>query len=186
MKFFSCKTGERGKSRQKLLQSNNDSDKINNNMTISENIESPIEQRNDSRGNPNAVLHFGQPLNTRQQELLDNLPEYDSRAIVPKNSVKMSDLSALTAKTGVEYAMFTKGNERLVVRGNEIKVNIGVEEAKRLNEQGYRLSGHTHVGVGPRMLLASDSDKIILQAFRQQQESVIYDSSGQFATFGKF
>jgi hypothetical protein len=130
-------------------------------------------------------LHFGQPLNTRQQSLLDSLPEYDSRVIVSRNSVKMSDLSALTANTGVEYAMFTKGNERLIVRGDERKVNVGVEEAALLNEQGYRLSGHTHVGTGLNMLLASDSDKIILREFKQE-ESAIYDSAGKYATFGKF
>jgi hypothetical protein len=166
------------------LQSVDDSDRIKDDMTISGNIESPIEQRNDSRGNPNVILHFGRPLNTRQQKLLDSLPEYDSRTIVPKNSVKMSDLSALTAITGVEFAMFTKGNERLVVRGNEKKVDIDPDVARLLSKQGYKWSGHTHVGTNPSSLIPSDGDLLVLKEFKQNT-GVIYNSSGAFSTFRK-
>lgn len=98
-------------------------------MSISA-IEQPIEQQHTGKGNPNAILTFDMSLNNRQQKLLDSLPGYDSRAVVPKESVNMSDLSALTAKTGDEFAMFTKGGERLIIRGNSSKVNIGLDEAK--------------------------------------------------------
>lgn len=74
-------------------------------------MDSPIEQKHTGKGNPNAILIFGIKLNNRQQELLDALPEFDSRITVPKSSVNMSDLSAMTAKTGDEFAMFTKGSE---------------------------------------------------------------------------
>jgi hypothetical protein len=210
---------------------------MNNNMTELTNINSPIEQRSNSRGDPNAILHFGEPLkgpsqnlfdgfssansvaqgkptrraggtlrrfdavqrnlrrkpaegvlgsplNTRQQSLLDSLPEYDSRVVVPKNSVNMADLAALTAKTGVEYAMFTKGNERLVVRGDCNTVNVDVAEAKELNAQGYRWSGHTHVSIEMHDLIASPEDDLVLRQFRQNT-SVIYGANGKHLTFSK-
>lgn len=94
----------------------------------------------------------------------------------------MTDLAALTAKTGDEFAMFTKSENRLVVRGNPYKVNIGVGEAKNLAVQGYKWSGHTHPGDGPLCLTPSDGDYDILKAFGQNK-SVIYNSKGQFATF---
>jgi hypothetical protein len=149
------------------------------------NIGAPIEGKSEGPGNPNAILHYGQPLDKRQQALLDALPEYDSKVTVPKGSANMSDLSALTAKTGVEYAMFTKGSERLIIRGDEKKVNIGLEEARALNAQGYRWSGHTHVGVAPNVLIASDNDVKILAQFDRQDMSVVYSSSGQFLPFTK-
>jgi len=150
-------------------------------MTISS-IGSPIEQKHTGKGNPNAINTFGAELNTRQKELLEQLPEYDSRAVVPKDSVNMADLSALTAETGHEFAMFTKSNERLVIRGNEKMVNIDVKEAKRLNEEGYRWSGHTHPGVDNNCLIASAGDRAILDCF-EQKTSVIYNSKGNFLTF---
>lgn len=147
-------------------------------------IEQPIEQKHTGKGNPNAILIFDVELNSRQEKLLKLLPEYDSRAIVPKDSVNMADLSALTAKTGDEFAMFTKGNERMVVRGNTGGVNIDVEQAKRLNTEGYRWSGHTHPGTGINTTIPSSGDKEILNCFDQEQ-GVIYDSKGSFRTFEK-
>lgn len=114
-------------------------------VTIS-NIERPIEQRNTGKGNPNAVLTFGVALNNRQDELLRQLPDLDSRVIVPKNKVKMSDLSALTAKTGAEFAMFTCKGTRLIIRGSSVNVNVTEDMALRLQAGGYRWSGHTHPG----------------------------------------
>lgn len=145
-------------------------------------IEIPIEQRNTGKGNPNAVLMFGIDLNNRQQKLLEQLPEFDSKVIVPKKFVKMSDLSALTAYTGDEFAMFTKGGKRLIIRGNPRSVNIDIAAAKALAEKGYRWSGHTHPGIDYNCLTASTGDKAILNCFTHNI-SVIYNSKGQYLTF---
>lgn len=147
-------------------------------------IEQPIEQKHTGKGNPNAILIFDVELNSRQEKLMELLPEYNSRTVVPKESVNMSDLSALTAKTGDEFAMFTKGNERMIVRGNAHGVNINTEQAMRLNKEGYRWSGHTHPGIGINTTIPSSGDKEILNCFDQEQ-SVIYDSKGSFRTFEK-
>ncbi len=152
-------------------------------MTISA-IENPIEQKHTGKGNPNAIVHFDVALNNRQSKILEQLPEYDSRVIVPKKFVNMADLSAMTAKTEDEFAMFTRDNERLVIRGNSYKVNINIEEAKTLAAQGYKWSGHTHPGTDINALMPSDGDKQILRCFEQEQ-SVIYNSKGSYQTFGK-
>ena len=94
----------------------------------------------------------------------------------------MSDLSALTAYTGDEFAMFTKGNERLIIRGNSDMVNIDIDEAKKLANEGYKWSGHTHPGINFNCLFSSDGDRIILKQFKQNK-SVIYNSKGQYLTF---
>ncbi len=147
-------------------------------------IEQPIEQQHTGKGNPNAILLFDIELNNRQQKLLDSLPSYDSSVTVSRDNVNMSDLSALTAKTGDEFAMFTKGNERLVIRGNASMVNIDPEKAKKLADEGYRWSGHTHPGVDFLCMQPSDGDYSILDCF-MQENSVIYNSKGDFRTFEK-
>jgi len=127
---------------------------------------------------------FDVDLNNRQQKILESLTKYDSRVFLPKKSVSMRDLSALTAKTGNEFAMFTKGNERLIVRGDINNVNISLAKAKDLYEQGYKWSGHTHPGVDQFCLISSSGDEEILKVFNQK-ESVIYNSKGLYSIFGK-
>ncbi len=143
-----------------------------------------ISSRNTSRGKPNAINHFGEDLNARQRNLLNQLPEYDSSTIVRKSSVNLNDLSALTAKTGDEFAMFTRGSQRMIIRGGPTKVNINSVRAQELASVGYRWSGHTHPGIGDWVKTPSAGDKLILNSFKQTQ-SAIYDSAGKFQLFGE-
>jgi hypothetical protein len=145
-------------------------------------IDSPIEHTHDGKGNPNGIIHLGKPLSGCQRELLEALPEYDSRVTVPKSAVNMADLSALTAATGDEFAMFTKGGERLIIRGSVCEVNIDISQAENLARQGYRWSGHTHPGTDMYCLQASTGDYEILGCFNHCT-SVIYNSKGIFRTF---
>lgn len=147
-------------------------------------VNSPIEQRNTGKGNPNAMLHFNRPLNNRQQRLMDKLPDFDSRAIVPKKEVNLRDLSALTARTGDEFALFTRKGERLVLRGNDRMTNVDAETAGKMAAEGWRWSGHTHPGADGFCLFPSDGDKLILRTFGQAQ-SCIVNSSGMWNTFGE-
>jgi hypothetical protein len=143
-----------------------------------------IENKYTGVGVPEAIYRHGKPLNNRQQAFLDKLPDYDNRAVIGRDDVSMEDLSALTAKIGVEFAMFTRGPERLVMRGDEEHVNIDSRNAAELSAQGYKWSGHTHPGGSKVALPPSRGDKIILKAFRQNT-SVIYNSVGQYQTFAK-
>jgi len=143
----------------------------------------PIEQgRTDGVGEPWAIVRHNKPLNDRQQALLDTLPGYGSCVTVDKGDVSMSDLAALTAKTGNEFAMFTRGSERLIVRGDVEHVNIDANTAAEMNARGYKWSGHTHPGVSKTVLAPSRGDKVVLKAFNQNT-SVIYNSVGDLQTF---
>lgn len=152
--------------------------------SIEKPIETPIEQRNTGKGNPNAILTFGIDLNNRQKAILEQLPEFDSRIIIKKKSVNMADLSAFTANTGHEFALFTKGNERLIIRGNENMVAISIDDAKKLADLGYKWSGHTHPGIDFLCMQPSDGDYSILKCFKQNN-AVLYNSKGDFRTFQK-
>jgi hypothetical protein len=147
-------------------------------------IYSPIEQRRyRGKGVPWAVERRDFPLNNRQQALLNKLPEFDSRATVGKSDVSMTDLAALTAKTGDEFAMFTRKQERLIIRGDREHVAIELHHAAEMRVQGYIWSiwsGHTHAEVGD--LVASDGDRAVLAAF-EQDGSVIYDPDGKYRRF---
>jgi hypothetical protein len=99
---------------------------------------------------------------------------------VKKGDVSMTGLAALTAKEQVEFAMFTRGSERLIVRGDRYHVNINPFDAAVLNARGYKWSGHTHIG---DWLMESDGDIKILRQFQGQRCSVIYNSFGEYNPF---
>lgn len=146
------------------------------------NIDSPIEQRNTGRGKPSAILHYDVELNTRQQTILNQLPQYNSRTSVKKNDVSMVDLAAMTAKTGDEFALFTKGEERLIVRGNGYQVAVSPEEARSMGLDGFVWSGHTHPGADLNVLQPSEGDYAVLNQFNQENSS-IYNSIGEYLVF---
>ena len=153
-------------------------------VALNNTIDSPIEQRNTAKGNPNAILIYDRPLNNRQKQILNALTDYDSTIIVKKKNVSMSDLAAFTAMTGDEFALFTKGKERLIIRGNAISVNVDIKRATTLSKQGYKWSGHTHPGISDLSMQPSDGDYMILSCFKQEN-SVVYNSKGNFRTFEK-
>jgi len=141
-----------------------------------------IENRFTGVGVPSDIYRHDRPLNNQQQRVLNELPETGSRAVFGKDDVSMMDLSALTAKTGDEFAMFTLGSERVVIRGDEKCVDISKKDIEIMVAQGYRWSGHTHPGSGLNVLRSSPGDRTVLKAFNQET-SVIYNSIGEFQTF---
>ena len=118
-----------------------------------------ISKKHTGKGNSRAILHFSVNLNNRQIRLLEKLPTYNSKCIMPKSEVRMSDLSALTALTNDEFAM-------------------------ELRLQGYRWSGHTHPGTDDLCLMPSDGDKEILKKFPQRR-TTIYNSLGKYYILAK-
>ncbi len=149
----------------------------NNDKIKSEGI-SMIDSRKHPTGIPAGVAISGDPINARQQRVLNHLKAYDDRFEFNKRDVSMKDLAALTAHEGVEFAMFTKGGKRLVIRGEQNSVNVKPEHAKNLASQGYRWSGHTHPGSDYYTIVPSPGDRGVLEMMNHKH-SAIYSSTGR-------
>lgn len=137
-------------------------------------------------GDPFSIMFEGASLNTGQRAILGQLDGYGSEALFRKGSVGLSDLAALTAYTGDEFAMFTLGGRRLIVRGDAGTVPISIERASQMGELGWRWSGHTHPGTTTSLLMGSPGDMNVMRAFSQttgQNQSVILNSLGDWDTF---
>ncbi|MBC7783105.1 MAG: hypothetical protein H7144_04630 [Burkholderiales bacterium] len=138
-----------------------------------------------ARSSLEAIAYEGATLSAKQSKILNLLTESGSRGIFPKNAVGLNDLAALTAKTGDEFAMFTTGGRRLIVRGSGDMIPINVAEAQVLASQGWRWSAHTHPTVMTgNALSASAGDMAVLQTFNQSQ-SIILNALGQTRRFTK-
>ena len=79
------------------------------------------------------------------------------------------DLVALTAATGDEFAMFSVGGRRLIIRGNHTSVPVTPEMGRELARQGWRWSSHTHPGETPHVLRSSSGDRSVLGAMGHQR-----------------
>lgn len=128
-----------------------------------------------------AEIHHGfGSLSKRQTSLLDNLPKTSSRTILSKSEVSVTDLAALTAKTGDEFAMFTLGGRRIIIRGNKTGVSLRPDVLEKLKSEGWRWSAHTHPGTSDFVLCASGTpgDRELLK-YLQQERSLILNSAGR-------
>ena len=80
-------------------------------------------------------------LTTNQAKILEQLPKEGSTVIVPNSYFGLNDLSAITSKTGgVEFAVFTMGGRRMIVRGTRHGIDsIDTDVSAELGRQGWRL-----------------------------------------------
>ena len=154
-------------------------DYSNRNGIIVSSRDENVSSRNPAYGKPNLV-NAGAPLSKKQRTLLNSLQNDGDFTTVKKKQCSMKDLAALSAHEGVEFALLTKGGERMVFRGNDHHVNsLNGLTATQYRDAGWKWSGHTHVYGG---LLPSDGDLKILSLF-DQQKSVIYNYTGNYFVF---
>jgi len=97
-----------------------------------------------SSGKPEDILFAGATLNKRQQRLLSQLQNYGDITVTKKNNVNFKDISALTAYTNNEFALFTNSGQRMIIRGNSVKVPVNIDIAQEYAAKGWRWSGRRH------------------------------------------
>lgn len=133
--------------------------------------------------NYRAIAAGVEDLSIRQTEVLTRLPEAGSRTIVSKSQFGQNDLAALSAATGEEFAMFTTGGNRMIIRGDATSIPIGTAEAETLAAQGWRWSSHVHPD---GTLRSSPGDRLVLKIFENHglnSKSAISDPYGRRTTF---
>ncbi|GHA17775.1 hypothetical protein GCM10008090_29340 [Arenicella chitinivorans] len=136
-------------------------------------------------GDPGAIYRGFAGLNSRQKVLLDELSNVGDSIIVSKRSVSQKDIAALTAQTGQEFAVFTVGGRRMVVRGNSSGFDGIIDEAwaSTRASEGWRFSAHTHPipdGVNPSTVLRSSvGDRGILELFPNNQSAILNSEGGR-------
>ena len=141
-------------------------------------------RRNQATGRASAIHLVGADLNKRQKTLLSKLEKSGDFYEASKKQIKTKDIAALTADQGVEFALFTKGNRRLIVRGDKFETPVGETRLRQLASDGWKFSAHTHPTIGEWSLMPSPGDFDTLYLFKQGK-SVIYNSSGEFRQFFK-
>ena len=126
--------------------------------------------RDPNVGNPAAISRGYAELSPRQSGLLARLSSDGARTLVNRADVSIRDIAALTAKTGDEFAIFTNGSRRLILRGNDGRIQISAELLNQLKSEGWRWTAHSHPsvdGIGfEQIARASSGDQAVLKALR--------------------
>jgi hypothetical protein len=135
-----------------------------------------------SASTPTEILFGAGKLSNRLTAILEKIPEEGAVTIVKKGQFSLRDLAALTAQTGDEFAIFTRGPQRMIIRGTKSTVPIFEEDAAKLAAEGWRWSGHSHPGTQRYILKASEGDMAVLGASGGKM-SVIVNSVGEFSQF---
>lgn len=109
------------------------------------------------------------------------LKEFETQDILELTGIKvdMTDLSCMTAVTGVEYALFTRSNKCIVVKGGCYGMTLSKQLTNRLIREKFTWTGHTHPGNTTNCLMPSGSDYNTLRLFRQRR-SAIFNSVGDY------
>ena len=131
--------------------------------------------------NLRAIATGAETLNTNQTKVLSQLSEYGKSTTVPKKTFGQTDLAAISAATGDEFAMFTTGGQRMIMRGNATSVPITPAKAQELSSKGWRWSSHTHPD---GVMRSSSGDQKVLSQFKNQR-SAILDTTGKRTSFTK-
>lgn len=63
---------------------------------------------------------------------------YGDSVVVKKMEVNLKDISALTAYTNKESALFTNSGRRMIIRGDLMSVPVNSAMAKELASRGWR------------------------------------------------
>jgi hypothetical protein len=97
-------------------------------------------------------------------ETLENAGDY---MVVGRKQINLNDIRYLSELNNVEYALLTRGKQRMVVRGEYKDVALP-KPGYELGKEGWRWSGHTHVTRANR----NTDDQILLTGFRLGQEEM--------------
>jgi hypothetical protein len=121
-------------------------------------------------------------LSKHEQSLLTQLESPGNHLIVDRKAVSMNSLRRLSAATpdNVEFALLTRGNQRLVIRGGQDgSTNVGVwigqpgeagfQNAYTLSKNGWKWSGHTHPFTGRAEAVPGPADLDVLNYVRAGQ-----------------
>lgn len=139
-------------------------------------------------GKPHLIYNYNFAKLSKTQQYLINALKNDKIISVDKHkdnmNIKMTDLSAMTAYTGLEYSLFARNDKFIIVAGTPRGVFLREKEAIYLLNNKYVWVGHTHPGNTFNCLIPSDSDYDTLHFFNQKQ-SVIFNSVGEHYLFGE-
>ena len=120
-------------------------------------------------------------LKGRQAEILKLVPDRDGVATLRKKQVRVKDLAALTAHTGDEFALFTKGRRAIIYHGSPNGCTITGKTSDQIITERWEWVAHSHPTT--TQLYPSREDINALKRFTWQKDSSIIDLNGSTITF---
>ena len=129
-----------------------------------------------------AVRNGSGPLRAADEAILSRLPKAGDWVQVGSADADIYTLGSLTAKTGSEFASFSRGEVKIIVRGTKTtKWRLPEDLARRIYTEQLRWDAHSHpttINLRP-----STEDRNTLKLFTWQKKSRIIDITGKVIEF---
>jgi hypothetical protein len=111
----------------------------------------------------------------QQLDLLNQLDAPGKSVVVLRENMTLENLAQLTKEKNREFALLTKGNERMLIAGDAVSVPLTPEQMRQLSERGWKLTAHSHLsGLTP-----SAGDANVLAATPQTRSIIVTGEGGR-------
>jgi hypothetical protein len=121
-------------------------------------------------------------LRSSDEAILQKLQKTGDWITIQSTEADLYTLGALTSRTGVEFASFSKQGTKIIVRGNTVQTFVPTDAARMIFGNQMCWDGHSHPTTGN--LDASDNDRQTLkESFTWQKKSYIIDMEGTTLRF---
>lgn len=127
------------------------------------------------------VLEGTDGLDKHKQTLLERVPKTGDWAKIGKDSVSMSDIAFLSAKTGHEFAILKGKRNDILFHGGESNCVFDDDLVELLKGGKFSLYAHSHPDYD--LIVPSDDDRNFLKCINQNESKIISWITGRELSF---
>jgi hypothetical protein len=110
-----------------------------------------------------------QPL--RQMDLLSQLNAPGKSVVVERSSMNLENLAQLTKEMNREFALLTRGDQRMLIAGDTVSVPLTPDQMRQLSQEGWKLTAHSHLS---GLAVSKGDGNLVREA--GQKRSILVDS----------
>lgn len=146
-------------------------------------LSSPLASEESMRNSLESLRQGRAGLNRHRQSLLNRVPDRDTYASFPLDTVKDKDLAYLSAETGDEFALLRGKHEDILYHGTQLNCHIENSDTLMALLIAHKvvLEIHSHPDFGK--ITPSFDDRNFLKAIGQKKSKIISSYTGQVREF---
>lgn len=150
---------------------------------INRGLSSPLASEESTRISLEFVRQGRAGLNRHRQYLLNRVPDRDTYASFPLNTVEYKDLAYLSAETGDEFALLRGKSEDILYHGTQLHCHIENSDTLMALLMTRKLVLEIHSHPDFERITPSFEDRMFLKAIGQKKSKIISSYTGQIHEF---
>lgn len=146
-------------------------------------LSSPLASEESLRNSLESLRQGRAGLNRHRQHLLSRVPDRDTYASFPLNTVEDKDLAYLSAETGDEFALLRGKREDILYHGTRLNCHIENSDTLMSLLQTHKLKQEIHSHPDFDKITPSSGDRNFLKVIGQKKSKIISSYTGKIIEF---